>query len=456
MTLNTPPVPTTSAAPGVRLMLKPLILLPIALGLTGCALAPANNTTATPIAAQLTGQVHGGQQPVAGALIQLYAAGTTGYGTAATPLLTNAVHSNATGGFSITSDYTCPANAQVYLTATGGNPGLAPSTNNAALAMMTALGPCSSLSASTFINVNELTTVASVWSLARFLSDVPQLSTSPTNLTGLTNAFAAVNQVVNTSTGTMPGPALPTNATLPTTRLNTLADILSACINTAGGTSGDGSPCGNLFTAATPAGAAAPTNTLAAAALIARNPASQVAALFALSVSNAPFQPTLTAAPNNFLIGVSYTGGGLAAPRALAIDPSGTIWLANTAASTLTQFAPTGAPISPTTGYTGGGLNMPSALAADTTGTIWITNQGTSTISRFSASGTPLTGTPYTGGGLSTPSSIAIDTAGNAWITNRTTSTVSEFSPTGTALSPTTGYTGAGLSQPVAIAIDPR
>ena len=438
-------------------MSKSLLLLPFALALTGCALSPAPVTSGTSTAAvALNGRVHGGQQPVSGAVIQLYAASTTGYAAAATPLLTTVVHSNAQGAFSITGDYTCPANAQVYLTATGGNPGLTAGTNNAALAMMTALGPCSALSASTYISVNELTTVASVWSLARFVSDVPQLGTSATNVAGLTNAFAAVNQVVNTSTGTMPGPGLPSAAMLPTTRLNTLADILSACINTAGGVAGDGSPCGTLLAAATPAGGAAPTNTLAAAALIARNPGNQVGTLFALSTANAPFQPTLTSAPNNFLVGISYSGGGLAAPGALAIDPTGNVWLANTLASTITELAPSGAALSPASGYTGGGLNLPIALAADTSGTIWIANQGTSTISRLSAQGTPLAGTPYTGGGLNTPSSISLDTTGNAWVTNRTTSSVSEFSPAGAALSPANGYTGAGLNQPVAIAIDPH
>ena len=438
-------------------MYKSLLLFPVAVALTGCALSPAPATTGTSAAAvALTGRVHGGQQPVSGALIQLYATGTTGYASAATPLLTTVVHSDAQGAFSITGDYTCPANAQVYLTATGGNPGLAAGTNNAALAMMTALGPCSGLTASTYISVNELTTVASVWSLARFLTDVPQLGTSVTNTAGLANAFAAVNQVVNTATGSMPGPSLPSAATLPTTRLNTLADILSACINTAGGVAGDGSRCGTLLSAATPAGGAAPTNTLAAAALIARNPGNQVATLFALATANAPFQPTLAIAPNNFLVGISYSGGGLAAPSALAIDPAGNVWLANTLASTLTELAPSGAALSPASGYTGGGLNLPVALAADTNGSIWIANQGTSSVSRFSAQGVPLVGTPYTGGGLNTPSSIALDTTGDAWVTNRTASTVSEFSPAGVAISPAGGFTGAGLNQPVAVAIDPH
>src|SRR5438445_4103263 len=74
--------------------------------------------------------VHGGQQPVSGATLQLYAVGTTGDGSAATALLTQAVTSDANGNFDITGAYTCPsASTLVYITATGGNPGLSPGTN---------------------------------------------------------------------------------------------------------------------------------------------------------------------------------------------------------------------------------------------------------------------------------------------------------------------------------------
>ena len=59
----------------------------------------------------------------------------------------------------------------MYLVASGGNPGLMPSTvNNPQLSLMTALGSCGTLSASTNISVNELTTVAAVWSLYPYMT----------------------------------------------------------------------------------------------------------------------------------------------------------------------------------------------------------------------------------------------------------------------------------------------
>jgi len=90
--------------------------------------------------------------------------------------------------------------------------------NNAALAMMAALGSCSSLLQipnATFINLNEVTTVAGAWSLAQFMSSPTTASTSATNTIGVQNAFLTANKIANTATGAAPGPALPGAATLP-------------------------------------------------------------------------------------------------------------------------------------------------------------------------------------------------------------------------------------------------
>ena len=92
----------------------------------------------------LHGQVRGGQQPVSGASIVLYAAGAAGDGAGSTNLLApNVVTTDTSGNFDITSDYSCPsANTQVYLVASGGNPGLGSEVDNSALVMMAALGNC--------------------------------------------------------------------------------------------------------------------------------------------------------------------------------------------------------------------------------------------------------------------------------------------------------------------------
>jgi hypothetical protein len=400
----------------------------------------------------LKGSIHGGQQPVAGAAIQLYAAGSTGYGSAAMPLLTTPVQSLQDGSFSITSDYACPtASTPVYITATGGNPGLSAGTNNSALALMAALGPCGNLASSTFISVNEVTTIAAVWSLAPFMSSYASVGASPSNAPGLANAFAAVNKVVTTSTGSLPGPALAAGASLPIAEIDTLANILAACINSGGGTAGDSSTCGTLFSAATPAGGAAPVDTIGAALNIARNPAANVGALFTLTAATAPFQPSLSSAPANWLIGITYTGGGLNSPNALAIDGSSSIWVTNN--NSVTKLDNSGTALSPSTGYTAG-LSSPSGIAVDSSGNIWVANKGSNSVSKLGGSTGSLLAN-YTGGGLSQPTSLLFDASGNVWITNFGNNSVTELNSSGSALSPT-GYSGAGISQPTSIAVNPR
>jgi hypothetical protein len=424
------------------------------LGLIGCG-SVTNSTAPAPQVLSITGRVHGGQQPVTGAAIQLYAAGTTGYGAAATSLLTTAVQSGPGGSFTITGDYTCPSSStQVYIAATGGNPGLPGSVNNSALAMMAALGPCGNLTPSTFIIVNELTTVAAAWPLAPFASSTANISTSATNSGGLANAFTAAAKVASVGSGTAPGPLLPAGATLPVAEINALANILSACVNSSGGTSGDGTACGNLFAASTPTGGTVPIDTIGAALNIARNPALNVGTLFALIPTDAPFQPSLSSAPNNWMIGINYTGGGLNQPAALALDATGNVWLANKSGNSLTELDNTGAAVSPATGFAANSLSAPAALAIDNTGYVWVANSGNSSLAKLSPSGTVLA--TYTGGGLNIPDTIAIDANANLWLGNASNGTVSEFSSAGFALSPGGGYALSAAGSPAALAINPH
>ena len=152
-------------------------LLSTALALTGCGVRQNLGGAGQPDTVGVTGRVHGGQQPVSGAMVQLYAVGTTGDGSAAIPLLTSVVTTDTNGGFGLTGLYSCAGATQVYLTATGGNPGL--SGVNPNLAMMTALGPCSGLTSGTFIAVNELTTVAAVSALAPYMTAVNAVGSGP-------------------------------------------------------------------------------------------------------------------------------------------------------------------------------------------------------------------------------------------------------------------------------------
>ena len=142
------------------------------------------------------GIVRGGQQPITGATIQLYAVGTAGDASAATPLIPSVVLTDQNGNFSITSKYICPSGTtEVYLVATGGNPGLAAGTNNTAIVMMAALGQCGALSASTYVVVDEVTTVASLAALHLYMASATNLGSGSADATSFASAFAAVNEL---------------------------------------------------------------------------------------------------------------------------------------------------------------------------------------------------------------------------------------------------------------------
>ena len=373
---------------------------------SGCSMTNLTSVDNTPLTgAAIQGKVHGGQFPVGGATIGLYVAGSTGYGTSGGNLLTTTVTTAADGSFNITGDYKCPTSSSlVYLSASGGNPGVG-SGSNLAIEMVAPLGACGNLTTSTFINVNEVTTAAAAVALGQFFnpaftdSSTDTFGTSATNISGLTNAFATVNNLVNVGTGqavttaTLANGGLSITATPESAKLNTIANILAACVNSDGSGS---SPCPTLFAAVTPTGGTAPTDTLQAAVDMSLNPtsnnattsATNMASLFGLQTGTAPFVG-LAAQPTDWTIGIQYSGASplLTEAQNIAADAQGNIWIANDPASVnngLTELSPTGTPMVNTlTGAgTGAGTTLgsltPRNLAIDTNGNVWVTTSSSS------------------------------------------------------------------------------
>jgi len=407
------------------------------------------------------GQLKGGQQPIAGATLQLYAVGTGGYGSAASPLFSPAITTDSNGNFTFPSGY-CSAHpgALVYLVGTGGQPaGAGSNVTNNNEALMVALGPCNStnLNASTHISVNELTTVAAVWALAPFMSGTTNaylnIGSPTSNATGLALAFNAAQQVVSTSSGSIGGTALPSGAVLPTAEITTLADILGYCINSGGGTEGDGSNCGKLFSAAPDtAGTAYPTDTITAAMNIAENPARNVTPLFNMAAAKPVFQTPLSSPPTAWTVAIQYSGGGLSAPTAIAADQAGNIWVANSGSpATVSEFDNLG------NSKLGTGVTIaagiPTGIAIDLSGNAWITVSSANSLFELSSSGT--LGTAITTD-LHQPTSVAIDGGGLVWVVNSDSTSgnsVSVFTSAGmeVAHSP---FSGGGIASPAGIAIN--
>jgi DNA-binding beta-propeller fold protein YncE len=436
-----------------------------AIALTGCgssSMTAAKTPVVTPAVTQPQGVAFGGQQPVVNMSIQLYAASGGGYGSAATAVFTSPITTSGTGGFTFPTGWAsnCPSpTSEVYLVGTSGDPvagngtpGNPNSINNPNLALMVALGPCNSLTPSTHIHMNELTTVAAVWALAPFMSgnttSYLNVGTSFTNSTGLQLAFAAAAEVADTSLGTLPGSTMPAGGSLPGSGVvvNSIADVLEACINSDGGTANDSSACGQLFGFA-PSGTGYPTDTITAAMNIALNPGRNVSQLYGVATGVSPFMPK--AQPNAFTVAIQYTGGGLNAPTAIATDSSGYVWVANSGSAAVSRFDNLGNSLLGTTGTTLGGT--PSGIAIDLSGNAWVTASNNDVYELDKTTGSIAGTTPFTG--FDTPTGIAVDPAGYIWVVNSGNSTVSAFNSAGTALSGSP-FSGAGIASPAGIAIN--
>ncbi len=234
-------------------ILLSVVLVGMALAfVAGCGFSGSSTAIQAPVA--LRGTIHGGQKPVSGAKVQLYAAGTSGRGSAALPLLGKPVDSDSEGDFVIPASYYCPsASSQLYVIARGGSPGLPSGADNPAIALTTMLGACGSLSASSPISVNEVTTVGSVWPVAPYMKSPTDLGSAAGD-TGFLSAASSVKQYIDIAQGSSPGVSTPQSYFAETAKLYSLADVLDKCVNSPGGSAGDGSACGALFSMATPQG----------------------------------------------------------------------------------------------------------------------------------------------------------------------------------------------------------
>jgi hypothetical protein len=476
------------------LPMKAVVLGILGLFLSGCGFGtgPVTSTrlSSTSSTSQaMTGSVHGGQQPVTGAVVTLWAAGVTGtgaasYGAHATLVASTVSDLNGNFSFNTAGVSPCTAGQYLYVTAVGGNTG---SGINTSSAMMAALPtPCGAATAGTFVFVNEASTVAAVWALQQFMSISPggatpwQIGAPSTNVTGLANAFLLTSNLVNVASGQSATSATSNkvtsivNGVVYTTtvnpdylKINTLADILAYCINSTGNL------CGALFSDVTPGSSSAPTDTIQAAYYLATNSAGLTMNahgntqgspyyLCATYVTPAPpFLGTLTCTtasyPTDWMIGVSYTAlnasstnAGTAYVGNIAVDGSGNIW---TAYSTGTGVA---------TGLVSQMNVLGQVVMTPVTSTTISPTLGWYGASYYAQTGAPTT-VPL---GAAKGYSLAIDTSNNAWYAGYYTAAqgvnanltagsggtletpIAQISPSGVS----TGYLVADL--PTAIAVD--
>ena len=220
--------------------------------------------------------------------------------------------------------------------------------------------------------------------------------------------ITAINTAVTPNTITLSANATATGSNVllragagsgvvPQTLLNTVANILANCVDsantynpyTATGTATN--QCSSLFADALSAGTSgtSPVDTASAAIDIAHNPWSNVSALANLPTGNVPFQPYLNSAGgvaastiNDFSVGIRYTPTNVNNPEGLAIDKLGRIWYPNAGSAYVTTLSPFGA-----VQYNVNAGGSPDYIAIDGNGNAWFDNKGTSALQSISSTG---------------------------------------------------------------------
>ena len=187
-------------------------------------------------------------------------------------------------------------------------------------------------------------------------------------------------------------------------------------------------------------------------------------------------------------VNTAVDGVGVAAsfadPRGIAVDNSGTVFVADAQASTIRQVTPTGVVTTiagslPATGDVDGvgsaaRFNNPQNLAVDQSGTVYVADGGNNLIRKVTANGMTTTLAGIAGvegtadGTLSSatfafPAGIALGAGGTVYVSDSDSHLIRKISPNGTVVTiagadwptPITGfgYSSPG-SQPVAIAVD--
>jgi hypothetical protein len=321
---------------------------------------------------EIKGHVLIAGKPVAGATVTLYAAGE------GAPTQLAQGKTAADGEFELDAK-SAPQDSVVYLVAKGPKDGVA---------LMSLLGT----SWPEKVTVNELTTVASTFTAARFING-EVISGKPLSL-----HIAAGNtpNLVDPVTGGWGEVLLdPLNSSMTTTmaNLDTLGSLIGAYATVA-----NDDWRARFLKAATPPSGVTPKNTLEAMAGIARAPWTAPKELYGLfdeaypqpadgARRSAPFVPYLAWTPPDFCLSLCFSGGGDYANGRFMFDAEGNLWsgqnwmpgsqsgVIHSLGGGVIKFSPNGKALSPAiTGFTGMGIDGVGWGTAVTKDRVWISS----------------------------------------------------------------------------------
>jgi hypothetical protein len=337
-------------------------------------------------------------------------------------------------------------------------------TLNPAIVNLAMLGLCPSsgnfTNALHYVYMNEVATTAMAYAMSGFASDGLHIGSSSTNLTGLQNATlnaanlynilggplelsgnssAGEGQIANQAT-------IAGNGTVPQAELNTLANILATCVDSANTTGSTSAQCSMLFADATTTGTSSgtkPIDIATAAINMSHNPgAANVVALWELPSGAVPFAPQLSAAPNDFTVAITYRS--ITAPGSIAIDASGNAYVpTNSTSGYVTKLSPSGAVLS--TSATGGSGFDSIAIAPS--GNVFVAANGSNGIYEYTSSLGAVSGSPWTSPAMTAPTSVIVDSSGYVYVTDGASSIIRKFNSSGTLSASITNSCLAGVSE---------
>ncbi len=330
----------------------------------------------------IKGQVLGGGAPIAESTVTLWEA------SADAPKQLGQVKTNDDGRFEVHAKG-ARSDAVLYLVANGGVPAANKAGgNNPAIALLTIVGSNPPAS----VTINELTTVASAFTAARFING-DAISGNPL---GLRIVAGNTPNLVDPATGGWGKVIMdPLNCSQTTTlaTLDTLGSLITASFTVV-----NDDWRARFFKAATPTGGATPKNTLEAMVGIAREPWANPKTLYTLfdeaypqpkdgSRRAAPFVPYLAYVPDDLVLSLCFSGGGSFANGRLMFDAEGNLWsgqnwlpgsqsgVNKSIGGGVLKMTPNGTPLSPPiTGFTGMGIDGVGWGTAVTKDRVWISS----------------------------------------------------------------------------------
>jgi hypothetical protein len=281
----------------------------------------ADETPSTGSAGEIAGSVQVAGQPIAGATVTVYAAG------AAAPSKLGEGQTDDQGAFKLDAS-NAPSDSVLYVVAKGGTPKAAASKGaNDTIALLSVLGSTQPKT----VTVNELTTVASAFTAARFING-EEISGNPLGLRIAAGNTPNLVDPVTGGWGKVIVDGLNCTWTTSLANLNTLGSLIAAYATVA-----DDDWRNRFLKAATPTGGETPKNTLEAMAGIARTPWANPKELYALfdeaypepkdgGRRAAPFVPYLLYTPSDFCLSLWFSGGGSYSNGNFCFDAEGNVW----------------------------------------------------------------------------------------------------------------------------------